>query len=276
MPVAACGTWWCASGPAEGPAVALVHGLGLNLDCWQWITPALAGAGMRVIRYDLHGHGRSADVAGTPDLRTLSDQLARVLDAAGVGAAAIVGFSLGGMIARRFAQDRPARVRALAILHSPHRRTPEAQAAVVARVRLARAEGPAATVDDALRRWFTDACRQARPELMAEVRGWVLANDPAVYHRYYAILADGVAEILRPDPPIACPALVLTADEDFGNGPAMSRAIADEIAGARCVILKGLRHMALAEDPAAVNAPVLAFLQDTIGPRAGDAAGCAA
>jgi len=58
----------------------------------------------------------------------------------------------------------------------------------------------------------------------------------------------------------ACPTLVMTGDEDFGNGPQMTHAIAAEIAGSETVILLGLRHMALAENPAAVNAPLLAFL----------------
>ena len=44
----------------------------------------------------------------------------------------------------------------------------------------------------------------------------------------------------------------------------MSVAIATEIAGSRLVILKGLRHMALAEDPDAVNRPVLDFLTEVL------------
>ena len=52
----------------------------------------------------------------------------------------------------------------------------------------------------------------------------------------------------------------MTGDEDYGNGPEMTRAIAGEIAGAEVCILPGLRHMALAEDPDAVNRPLVAFL----------------
>jgi pimeloyl-ACP methyl ester carboxylesterase len=100
--------------------------------------------------------------------------------------------------------------------------------------------------------------------MMDLVRSWVLANDPAVYPRLYRILAEGIDEIVSPDPPISRPALVITGDEDFGNGPEMSAAIAAEIFGAECLILKGLRHMALAEAPEAVNAPVRAFLERTL------------
>lgn len=263
MAISPDGTLYHLTGPTDAPLVALVHGLGLNYACWQWLEPVLA-ADFRVLRYDLTGHGDSAKPSAKPTLKRLSDQLAALLDHIGADKAALIGFSLGGMIARRFAQDHPSRTTALAILHSPHRRTPKAQAAILARVEQARAEGPGATVEAALERWFTAPFRIANPAMMGLVRTWVLANDPAVYPDLYQVLADGIDEIIAPKPPLDCPALVITGDEDYGNGPEMSRAIAAEIAGAEVKILPGLRHMALAEDPAAINAPVQTFLRRTL------------
>lgn len=257
------GTAYDVAGPAGAPAVVLVHGLGLTRAVWQWLVPELADS-FRVVTYDLLGHGQSAAPAGQPVLADLAAQLARLLDHLGIARAAVVGFSLGGMVARRFAQDAPGRTAALVILHSAHRRSPADQAAIVARVAQAEAAGPAATVEAALLRWYSDAARQARPDLMDLTRAWVLANDPAVYPRLYRILADGVEELVAPDPPIVAPTLVLTADGDHGNSPAMSAAIAAEIAGARLVVLDGLRHMALAERPEAVNRPVRAFLHEVL------------
>lgn len=243
----------------KGPPVVLIHGLGLNRECWDWTVPALTDH-YQVVTYDLYGHGESAPPPETPSLSLFGRQLADLMDHLGIERAAIVGFSLGGMIARRFAQDFSARAAALAILHSPHRRTPEAQAAILARVEQARGDGPAATVEAALERWFTNDYRVANPKMMNRVRGWVLANDPAIYPTIYRVLAEGLAEIVAPDPPLSLPVLAMTGDEDYGNGPEMTRAIAAEIEGAETVILKGLRHMALAEDPAAVNDPLREFL----------------
>ena len=251
-------------GPADAAALFLIHGLGLNRECWQWTLPALQDAGFQVISYDLYGHGQSDAPPATPSLSLFSQQLLGLLDRLDIPRAAIIGFSLGGMIARRFAQDHPERTAALAILHSPHQRTPEAQQKILERVVQARSEGPAATVEAALERWFTASYRAANPHVMALVRNWVLANDKSIYHRIYQVLADGTDEITAPTPPISCPALVLTGDEDFGNGPYMSAAIAAEIAGARLHILKGLRHMALAEDPEAVNEPLVSFLREAL------------
>lgn len=253
------GTSWERYGATGAPVVVLIHGLGLNRDVWQWMLPELVTQ-YSVISYDLYGHGKSGAPEGTPSLSMFSGQLASLLDAAGVTKAALIGFSLGGMICRRFAQDHPDRVSALVILNSAHQRTAEAQAAILKRVEQAGTDGPAATVDAAMERWFTDAFRDANPETIELVREWVLANDKAIYPTIYRVLAAGVDEITAPSPRIGSPTLVLTGDEDFGNGPEMTKAIAAEIEGAEALILPGLRHMALAEDPSAVNVPVKAFL----------------
>jgi pimeloyl-ACP methyl ester carboxylesterase len=253
------GTRYTLSGPAQAPVVVLIHGLGLTQECWQWTAPALTET-HRVLHYDLYGHGQSDVPPDTPSLQLFSTQLSALLDHCGIKRATIAGFSLGGMIARRFAQDAPNRTAALVILHSPHKRSNDAQDAILKRVAQARHEGPHATVEAALERWFTANFRKANPDMMDTVRGWVMGNDINVYHTIYRVLAEGVDEIVAPDPALTCPTLVITGDEDFGNGPEMTQAIANEIAGAQTVILKGLRHMALAEDPTAINTPLCAFL----------------
>lgn len=248
--------------PEDAPVVVLIHGLGLTRAVWQWLVPDLTN--FRVLTYDLIGHGETAPPEGDPSLKDLSDQLANLLDHLEIDKAAIVGFSLGGMIARRFAQDYPARTTAIVILHSAHTRTARQQDAILFRVAQAEAEGPESTVDLALQRWFTDAAQANRPDLMDLTRQWILANEREVYVKLYRILAHGVDEIVAPNPPITAPTLVLTGDEDHGNNPAMSMAIAEEIPRARLVILKGLRHMALAEDPQSVNRPVTDFLTEVL------------
>jgi pimeloyl-ACP methyl ester carboxylesterase len=126
-------------------------------------------------------------------------------------------------------------------------------------------DGPAATVEAALSRWFTDSFRLSHPQMMDEVRRWILANRKDVYAPIYQVLVDGVTELVAPNPPIAAPTLVMTGEEDYGNSPAMSRAIAAEIAGSELVILPGLRHMALAEAPELFNAKLLNFLSRVQG-----------
>ncbi len=237
------------NGPPDAPAVVLIHGLGLTRDStWGGIAPRLS-ARFRVLTYDLPGHGDSALPTGAVSLRSLSDQLVALLDDLGIENAALVGFSLGGMVNRRCAMDHPDRVSALAVLNSPHERGPEAQDKVEARARDVRASGPAATIDATIERWFTPAFRRNHPDTVAQVRATVLANDPDNYAAHYRVLAQGVRELIRPDPPIRHPAMVMTCENDSGSTPAMTHAIASEITGAETVIVPGLQHLGLIEEP---------------------------
>ena len=255
------GTQFELSGPADAPVVVLIHGLGLNKECWQWTTPALSDR-YRVLSYDLYGHGGSVAPPQTPSLSLFATQLAGLLDHCGVERVTIAGFSLGGMIARRFAQDTPQRTQAMVILHSPHKRSDAAQTAILKRVDQARELGPQSTVEAALERWFTEPYRTANPDVMETVRGWVTTNQKSIYHTVYRVLATGIDEIVAPAPAINCPALVITGDEDYGNNPKMTHTIAAEILGAKALILSGLRHMALVENPEAVNTPIRHFLDN--------------
>ena len=265
------GTTFEMTGLKNAPVVILVHGLGLSRHAWQWQVPALSER-YGVVTYDLYGHGVSPEPPETPSLSLFSRQLAEVLNHLGADKAAVLGFSLGGMIARRFAQDFPRRLWALGVLHSAHTRSKTQHDAIQSRVHQARVEGPQATVEAALVRWFTDDFREHNPATMQLISSWLLANRKDLYAAIYQVLVDGVAEVVAPASPIAVPTLVLTGDEDYGNSPAMSEAIAAEIPRSRLVIMPGLRHMAMAEAPERFNAELIAFLQhaSTCNPNSDD------
>ena len=254
------GTCYDLKGPSNAPVLVLVHGLGLTRQTWDEFVPVLA-QDYQVLIYDLCGHGESALPQEKPSLTVLSDQLVALLGELGIARAAIAGFSLGGMINRRFAMDHPSRVAALVVLNSPHERTPEAQRLVEERAAQTGAEGPAATIDSTLERWFTPEFRQNAAEVVAKIRTWVLANDPDNYTRHRQVLAHGVVELIRPVPPITAPTLVMTCEHDSGSPPSMSFAIAAEIEGAESVIVPGLQHLGLIERPDLFTQPILRFLE---------------
>lgn len=247
-------------GELDAPSVVLVHGLGMHRSTWDQHVPALAEH-FDVVRYDLIGHGESALPDRTPDLTLFSEQCIEVMDHLEIDTAAVVGFSLGGMINRRLAIDHPERVSALVIANSPHARGDDAQRLVEERATASAAGGPGATIDATLERWFTAGFRQARPEVVDAVRGWVLANDRETYAQNRWVLANGVVELIHPTPPITAPTLVITCENDSGSTPSMSQAIAAEIDGAEVAIVPGQQHLGLLEDPDAFNAPIVRFLQ---------------
>ncbi len=253
----------CLTAEGDGPAVVLVHGLGLNHRMWDWQLPALTGH-FRVVRYDLLGHGESPAPEAPVHMGRFVEQLAGVLDSLGIARCALVGFSLGGMIAQAFTLAHPAPVRALAILNSGHDRSEQERAAILCRVEQAAAAGPGATVGDALVRWFNPGFAARRPDIMDQIRQWILANDPAVYPAIYRLLAEGDRDLVAAIAKIACPTLTLACDGDLGNSPDMARRMAARIPGARSEIVPGLKHMGLVEDPAAISRVLLPFLRETL------------
>jgi pimeloyl-ACP methyl ester carboxylesterase len=251
------------SGPIDAPVIVFVHGLGLNRQVWSSYVPRFASR-YRVLNYDLYGHGESAPPPGTPSLTMFSEQLLGLLDELAIDRCSIVGFSLGGMINRRFAMDHGERLQALAILNSPHERGAEAQRLVEQRALDSAAGGPGATLDATIERWFTPDFIDAHPEYITQVRDWVLANDAEIYAKCRRVLAFGVVELIRPQPPIAHPALVITCENDSGQTPAMSQAIAGEIIGSQVIVAPQLRHMGLVENPSFFINAVAEFFEDQL------------
>ncbi len=257
------GTRYEGHGRSDAKTVLFIHGLGLNRQIWQDYIPAFSDS-YRVISYDLFGHGESAAPPRKPDLRIYSEQIIDLLDELSIDRAALIGFSLGGMINRRMAMDQGDRVSALVILNSPHERGAEAQKLVEQRAVDTAAGGPAATLDATIERWFTADYRQANPDTIQTVRDWVLANDPALYADCRWVLANGVVELIRPPKPVTHPTLVMTCEHDSGSTVKMAYDIADEIPGAETIIVPGLQHMGLAERPDLFIEPVKSFLEKSL------------
>jgi 3-oxoadipate enol-lactonase len=90
----------------DGPGVALVHSTVCDSRMWDVEFPALAER-YRVLRFDLLGYGRS-DLPPGPF--SLVDDVATLLDEAGLERAALVGLSGGAALALDFALAEPERV----------------------------------------------------------------------------------------------------------------------------------------------------------------------
>jgi len=99
----------------NGKTVVLLHGKSFSGDYWAQTIALLTSQGYRVVVPDQLGFGKSAK----PDIRYHFDLLAgttkQLLDSIGVGRAAIVGHSFGGMLAVYFARDYPETTAVLAL-----------------------------------------------------------------------------------------------------------------------------------------------------------------
>jgi pimeloyl-ACP methyl ester carboxylesterase len=98
-------------GPANGPAVVLVHGLGGRAEDWRNLAPYLAKAGFRVYIPDLLGYGRSGKPTNfSYSVRDEAAVVVGFMDALGLKQVELGGWSMGGWIVEIVAVEHPERV----------------------------------------------------------------------------------------------------------------------------------------------------------------------
>jgi pimeloyl-ACP methyl ester carboxylesterase len=109
---------WCSGN--GGPAVVLESGLGGASFDWGYVQPAVSEF-TKVCSYDRAGMGYSDPGPFPRTTRRTADELARLLDRAGVARPVIlVGASIGGLMVRVFASEREERVAGLVLVDASH------------------------------------------------------------------------------------------------------------------------------------------------------------
>ncbi|MHB1430726.1 MAG: alpha/beta fold hydrolase [Streptosporangiaceae bacterium] len=236
------GLIWGEDSGGSGPAILLAHSGLADHRLWDPIWPAFASRA-RVIRYDARGYGRSSPPA-TAYRQT--DDMLRVLDDRGLGAAHLVGCSMGGATAIDVALARPDRVASLTLLAPglsgyPWPEEPEVDADYQA----AEASGdPDAIAAIALREWaaagtdplITDMLLDAIRAWPAEEQHCLEPEDPA-YGRLGAVRA---------------PTVLLVGDRDRPALIACDESIAAGVPGCELIRLPGVDHYPSLRDPGAV------------------------
>lgn len=242
-----------------GPAVLLIHGVGLSHRIWAPIVPVLSTS-RRVLALDMLGHGASPRPREGATVEDYSRQALRLLDHLGIASCAVVGFSMGALIAQQMVLDQPARVSEIALVSGVHARNPDECAAVRKRAREFAEKGLEPFIPGALERWLTPAYRQTHPEVERQIAADLRANDRTGYVRSYEIFVYGDDTLAPRAGEIRCRTLILTGEHDSGSTAAMAHALGKRITGSQVVILPGLRHLLTTEAPQLLAEHLDAFL----------------
>ncbi|WP_103761347.1 MULTISPECIES: alpha/beta fold hydrolase [Roseovarius] len=241
----------------EGPAVMLVHGVGSNRAAWDPVFPHLDKR-RTYLRPDLRGHGESARLTGPYTLRGMAADVIALADHCDLERFAIVGFSLGGLIAQRIALDHPDRLNALCLLSTVAGRSADERERVLQRRDILQREGPLTHLANAVERWFTEEFIAKNPEIIARRREQARANDPECYMAAYNVLAE--SDLGDQLDQIKTPTLVMTGENDIGSNTRMARLMHDRIRGSELVVLDKLKHSILLEAPQTVANHLNKFL----------------
>ncbi|MCC5904902.1 MAG: alpha/beta hydrolase [Balneolaceae bacterium] len=104
-------------GTANGRTVVLLHGLNFFGEYWEGTIDALTEDGYRVIAVDQIGFGRSSKPIIPYSFQKKAANTKALLDDLGVDHAVILGHSMGGMLATRFAYSYPERTDKLVLVN---------------------------------------------------------------------------------------------------------------------------------------------------------------
>jgi pimeloyl-ACP methyl ester carboxylesterase len=99
----------------SGPPLLLLHGLGATSETWRPNIATLAKT-HRVVAPDLPGHGESRGPRMLTSVEPLVEAMDALCDAMGIEEASVLGHSLGGLVAMRFALDHGDRVTKLVLV----------------------------------------------------------------------------------------------------------------------------------------------------------------
>lgn len=112
-----------------GAPVLFIHGVGMDAAIWQPQIAAMQGR-FEVIAIDMLGHGASPLSPENAGLSDFADQAIRLLDHLGLDRVAVVGHSMGALVAQELALRAPSRVNSIVCLNAVFRRPPELAQAV--------------------------------------------------------------------------------------------------------------------------------------------------
>ena len=265
-------------GTPNGHAVVLLHGNNFAGFYFGVIIDALRKEGFRVIAPDQLGYGRSSKPIMPYSLSEMAGHTRAILQKLNINRAMIVGHSMGGMLAARFATQFPAMTERL-ILLNPIGLTDT------------RFSGPLADPEEAYQRNLRSTYESIKASLMryvahnpsawnqefetyARIRyAWTLSADWPRLARVQSMISSLIYldPVVYDWPKIQAPTFVFGGAEDMLPGSAaafqegMKRIAATIPNGkARLELLPGLGHVPFLESPARTLPPLIAFLKEGI------------
>ena len=240
-----------------GHAVLFLHGLGGSRASWQ---PQLAGLSeaFRCIAWDMPGYGASTPL--TPlTFAAIADAAVRLLDAAAVERAHLVGESFGGMHALHTALRHPDRVGRLVLANTSPAfgldgTDPDAWRAA----RLAPLDAGLTPADIAEQVLTSVAGPKLDRETLAmRVAGFARIPSAGLRAAVECLPTHNVLDRLAE---IRSPALVIAGELDAETPPSYARVLAEGLPNAELVVLEDVGHLAVSETPEAVNRLISGFL----------------
>src|SRR5450830_266312 len=196
-------------GPAGAPVLMFSNSLGTTMSLWEQQAAALRGQ-YRILRYDTHGHGRSANASGPVTLAQLGQDVLDLLDSLQLDKVSFCGISMGGLIGLWLGVHAGERLQRLIVANTAAKIG--SADAWRSRAEQVVENGMDGVADGAAGRWFTPAFIAREPALVAGMIGQLRVTSTRGYAACCLALAD--ADLRDRIAAIHAPTLVVAGRDD--------------------------------------------------------------
>ena len=247
----------------DGAPVVLLHPFPAHHEFWLPLGKFLSSR-YQLILPDLRGHGESTLGEGPATMQKHAADIARVMDAAGVDRAPLIGVSIGGYAIFEFWRRFRDRVNALVLSKTKASAdNPEARAARLEAANDVLQRGTGPFFEGMLQKLMGETTRRSRPDLVEgahRLMRKMSAEDVAGVQRGMAERPDSVSTLKTID----VPTLIVTGDEDIMTGVAEAEVMRQRIAGAQMKVVAKAGHYSPWEQPEEVGKLLRQFLDSIL------------
>ena len=230
----------------QGTPIIFIHGVGLNHKIWK---PQFDVFENTIVAYDILGHGQTLLKSSNLSFDNFSRQLLNLIDELNFKKIHLVGFSIGSLIARNFAENYNERLESLTLLCSVFKRSKEQQQIVDDRFELSKKSRSLSK--QALKRWFTDEYILRNPKIYEEISSMLNENNMEDFLKIYELFVKHKDNEKFEN--IKVKTLIMTGEFDSGSTPEMSKNLSKCIKNSKVKIIKNGKHLCSIECADEVN-----------------------
>lgn len=241
----------------DGPPVILLHGHPFNRSLWHPQCCTIVAAGFRVIAPDLRGYGESPATSGTVTMAELASDVSALSDQLALGLPAVIGLSMGGLVAMELATSRRALAGLGLVATTARPVTAGEQRQRRMSAAKAEAEGMAPLVEQMRKGLFHPSCP---PAVIDDVTAMMESNNPAgaaAALRGRAIRPDYRPRLRR----LKIPTFVCAGTVDPWSTQEVTEEIVACLDHPEVAILPGVGHLPNLEAPAEFDRRLIRFLR---------------
>lgn len=248
----------------SGSAVVLLHPFPVHHDFWTPVAPGLSSR-YRLVMPDLRGHGESSLGTGPATMHKHAADIARVMDAAGIDCAPLIGVSIGGYALFEFWRRFRDRVSALVLCNT--KAPADTAEACANRLHVADdvlQRGTEQFFEGMTQKLMGETTLRSRPDLVEgalRMMRRMSAENVAGVQRGMAARPDSVATLKT----ITVPTLIITGDEDIMTGLPEAELMKQHIPGSQMKVVAKAGHYSPWEQPEEVGKLLRQFLDSVHG-----------